>query len=92
MIDMIQKTPAMLGHTIANNVRIRRKARKISMKRLSEMSGVSYGSIKRFETSGEISLTSLLKIALVLDCADDFNELFTNNEPMSIQEIIDGNL
>ncbi|MCL2248589.1 MAG: hypothetical protein FWC13_04905 [Oscillospiraceae bacterium] len=62
------------------------------MKRLSEMSGVSYGSIKRFEASGEISLTALLKIALVLDCADDFENLFANSQPRSIQEIIDGNL
>jgi len=92
MINTTLKTPSALGHIISANVRTRRKARKISMKRLSEMSGVSYGSIKRFETSGEISLMSLLKIALVLDCADDFSKLFSNNEPMSIQEIIDGNL
>jgi len=92
MIDINFKTPTLLGHKISNNVRTLRKAHKISMKRLSEMSGVSYGSIKRFEASGEISLTALLKIALVLDCADDFENLFANSQPRSIQEIIDGNL
>ena len=78
--------------TIAMNVRTYRKARKLSMRRLSEMSAVSYGSMKRFEQTGEISLKSLLKIAIVLDCADTFEELFANIQPQSIQEIIDGKL
>ena len=86
------KTPHELGHIIAMNVRAKRKTQKLSLKRLSEMSGVSYGSMKRFESSGEVSLISLLKIAIVLDCADAFEQLFTSMEPQSIQEIIDGNL
>ena len=86
------KTPGELGRLIAQNVRERRKARKLSMKRLSEMTGVSHGSIKRFESSGMISLTSLLKIAIVLDCADEFEQLFARAMPASIQEILDGNL
>lgn len=35
-------------------------------KKLSDMSSVSYGSIKRFETTGQISLLSLTKIATAL--------------------------
>jgi len=83
--------PSELGHKIAANARAIRKKRKISQKRLSEMAGVSFGSIKRFEASGEISLKSLLKIAIVLDCAEVFAELFAQ-APLSIQEIIDGKL
>ena len=86
------KTPKVIGHTIAMNMRARRKSRSLSMNRLSELSGVSYGSIRRFESSGEISLTSLLKIAIILDCANEFTELFSASMPMSIQEIINGNL
>ena len=86
------KTPGELGHLIAQNVRARRKARKLSMKRLSEMTDVSLGSIKRFETSGMISLTSLLKIAIVLNCEEAFEQLFAHSSPQTIQEIIDGNL
>lgn len=37
---------------------------------------MSYGSIRRFEQTGEISLLSLVKIAKALDCLEDFNELF----------------
>ena len=85
-------TPGSIGQIIANNIRVLRKRRKISMERLSEVSGVSLGSIKRFESSGEISLKSLSKIAIVLDCADELEQLFTKDVPLSIQEIIDGNL
>ena len=84
------KTPKELSLIIAANVRKRRKGRKLSMQDLAEKSGVSYGSVKRFENCGEISLTSLLKIATVLDCADVFEELFAEQEIRSIQEIIEG--
>lgn len=84
------KTPKELSRIIAANVRKRRKERKLSMQDLAEKSGVSYGAVKRFESSGEISLLSLLKIATVLDCADGFEALFAEQEIHSIQEIIDG--
>ena len=61
---------------IVENEKKYRKALKISQKQLATRSGVSYASIRRFENTGEISLTSLLKIARVLDCLDDFKDLF----------------
>ena len=85
-------TPGELGKKIALNVRTLRKSQKLSIKQLSEVSGVSYGSLKRFESTGEISLHSLLKIAVVLDCSEAFGQLFVSEHPQSIQEIIDGNL
>jgi len=92
MIKMSLMTPSDIGFMIAGNLRNYRKSRKISMMRLSELSGVSFGSIRRFEKTGEISLIPLLKIATVLDCADDFMHLFKQPEPKSIKEIIDGQL
>ncbi len=54
------------------------------------MSGVSLGSLKRFELTGEVSLFSLTKIAIALRCEDELDNLFTNQTFTSIQEIIDG--
>ena len=52
--------------------------------------GVSLGSLKRFEQTGNISLDSLIKIAFVLNCQEDFESLFAKKGYSSIQEVIDG--
>ena len=49
---------------------------------------VSYGSIKRFETTGMISLLSLTKIAMALDMADELRDIFTSVPYRDIQEVI----
>ena len=67
-----QQTPPEIALALAANVRARRKERKLTQSGLAKLSGVSLGSIKRFESSGEISLKSLLNIAVVLDCEEDF--------------------
>lgn len=90
MINIFQKTPNEINRIIANNITNLRKRKKISQKELSLKSGVSYGSIRRFENEGEISLTSLTKIAIVLDVSEELEKLFSNVTFDSIQEIIDG--
>ncbi len=62
---------------IVNNVKARRKDWKLSQKELAERSGVSYASIRRFENNGEISFTSLLKIADALQSLNEFTTLFS---------------
>lgn len=68
-----------------------RKRRKISQKILSEKSGVSFGSIKRFETTGQISLISLTKLAIALGCSNEITEMFTDVPYLSIEEVISEN-
>lgn len=65
-----------------------RKRRKISQKELSEKSGVSFGSIKRFETTGQISLLSLTKLTIALGCSSEISELFTEVPYLSIEEVL----
>ena len=61
---------------------------KLTQEEFSKKSGVSFGSIKRFENTGEISLFSLIKIAIILDCEDEFLNLFQQKQYNSIEEII----
>ena len=56
MQNYIWETPEEINLKIADRLKNIRKRRRISQKKLSEISGVSYGSIKRFETTGQISL------------------------------------
>lgn len=84
----LRKTPPEIERQIAERIRGIRKRRKISQRRLSELSGVSLGSLKRFERSGEISLLSLIKIAIALDISEELERLFADVPPLSIEEII----
>ncbi len=88
--SFLSKTPGEIQKLIAERIRTIRRRRKISQKRMSELSGVSLGSVKRFEQSGEISFLSLIKIATVLDLNNELEHLFEDVPPLSIEEIIHG--
>lgn len=92
MISINMKTPQEMQQAIAGQVRAKRLALNLSQKTLAEKSGVSYGSLKKFERTGQISLESLLKLALNLRCMDDFNALFAPSMPdeaLSLDELMD---
>ncbi|MBQ8748934.1 MAG: helix-turn-helix transcriptional regulator [Clostridia bacterium] len=63
---------------LVERVKQRRKEKGFSQQELASRSGVSYASIRRFESKGDISLSSLLKIANAIGCLSDFNQLFKN--------------
>lgn len=84
----VWETAEEINGDLAKRIRNIRRRRKISQEELSRRSGVSYGSIKRFETSGQISLLSLTKIAMALDCAEEIKGLFTVVPYQSLEEVI----
>ena len=84
--------PNDMNRNIAKRMQARRKEQKLTQEQLSKKSDVSLGSLKRFEQTGEISLSSLIKIACALGCEDDFNSLFAKKSYASIQEVIDEQL
>ena len=88
MEQFIWETPEELDQKLAQRVRKIRKRRSITQEKLASISGVSYGSLKRFETTGQISLLSLTKIAIALDLADELRNIFTQVPYKDIQEVI----
>ena len=88
MDNFVWETAEELDEKIAGRVRNIRKRRLISQKRLSEISGVSYGSIKRFETTRQISLIHLTKIAMALDIADELRNIFSQIPYKNIEEVL----
>lgn len=87
-MTFVWETPEEINQKLAQRLKLLRKRRGISQLQLSEKSNVSYGSIKRFETTGQISLISLTKLCVALDCVDEIRQLFTNVEYASIEEVI----
>jgi len=88
MINLYQKTWTEINNNIAQKIVRLRKRKKITQKQLAAISGVSLGSLKRFEQSGEISLQSLTKIAIALDVENELEDLFNNVPFASIEEVI----
>lgn len=91
MSALVWETAEELNQKLAERVRNIRRRRFISQQKLADMSGVSYGSIKRFEQTGQISLLSLTRIAMALDIAGELRNLFTEVPYRDIQEVINEN-
>jgi len=64
MISVSMITASEMQKVIASRARDLRLELNLSQQTLSEKSGVSYGSLKKFEQTGQISLESLLKLAV----------------------------
>lgn len=80
-------SPSQLKREIAKQAKQRRLEINMSRKTLALRSKVPASTIKRFETSGDLSLDALLRIALVLDCLDQFTELFIARTPISLYKM-----
>ncbi len=91
MDALLWETPEEMTLNLAKRIRTVRKRRGISQQKLSQLSNVSYGTIKRFESTGKISLLSLTQIALALDCGNEIRNLFTSVPYKNIQEVINEN-
>ncbi len=90
MLSFLPKTPSEIQQNLKTNFKQKRKKLGFTQNDLANRSGVSLGSLKRFENSGQISLESLLKLALVLECLEEFDCLCGDKgeEFGSIEEII----
>lgn len=79
-------TEASITENLIKRVKSRRKEHKYTQQELSKRSGVSYASIRRFETTGDISLASLIKIAHAMNCLEDFNNLFKYEQITNLKD------
>ena len=86
------KTPNEIAKELVEKIKQQRKKLKISQIQLAAKSGVSLGSIKRFESKYEISLNSFIKILIALNLEGDLENLFTQKNYTSIDEVINGQL
>ncbi len=90
MLSFLPKNPNDMMQELKAKFKERRRMLGYIQKELATRSGVSLGSLKRFESSGQISLESLLKLALVLECLDDFEGVCETKEvmPKSMEDLL----
>jgi transcriptional regulator with XRE-family HTH domain len=83
------KTVQEVQAGIAGRFKARRLAMNLTQNELAARSGVTFSSLKRFEREGLIALDSLLNLALVLNCLDDFDKLATESPANSATQSLD---
>lgn len=78
----LNKKPADWMQEMAQRHKMLRKQAGFTQSELARRSGVSLGSLKRFETSGQISIQSLFLLIDVLGRLDDFDTILKPIENM----------
>jgi transcriptional regulator with XRE-family HTH domain len=71
---------------LAERFKAYRKKAKLTQLQLSDRSGVTYGTIKRFERTGKISLDNLWLLTIALDCDDQLDNLF-GEPPLTAKDL-----
>lgn len=80
--------PASIALGIAKRVRERRLEMNLTQQTLAKRSGVTLGTLKRFERDNEISLKHLLMLAVVLDATEEFDFLFSRGQFENIDQAL----
>ena len=83
-------TPADVQQQLAAGIKHRRRERKLSRNALAELTTVPPATIKRFESTGQISLRQFL---LLWQCVDRLDRLVALTEvprppPRSIEDVL----
>lgn len=81
------KSPGDMALELAKRLRQQRLAYAWTQVELAERAGVTVASLKRFETTGEISLIRLLQLCFTLHAIDDFEMLLREPVPKTMVDI-----
>ena len=83
-------TPTDLQRQLAAEVKRRRRARKLSRNAFAELTTVPPATIKRFETTGQISLRQFLLLWQCVDRLDRLSALIETPEPTprSVEDVL----
>lgn len=81
------KTETEILQDIAGRIRTLRVTQQLTQTELSTRAGVSLGTYRRFEQTGNIDLLRLIKIAQVLYREGDFDQLFQQTAETSLDAI-----
>jgi len=90
--DIILRLNATSPETIRLGIASRAKMRRLEMnftqKGLSARAGIPLPTYRRFETTGETSLSNLISIAFVLGMTPDLEKIFSERRYQNIDEVI----
>ena len=79
--------PGEMARSLADRAKALRLLRGWTRNTLALRAGVTFASLKRFETTGKASLQLVLKVALALARLDEFDKLLQPPPAQSIEEL-----
>jgi len=91
ILALIEQNPDSVLRSLAARVKARRLELDLTQKALAARAGLTFATYRRFESSGEISLRNLLKLALALDAVSGFEQLFTERRYESLDALLKSN-
>jgi transcriptional regulator with XRE-family HTH domain len=80
-------TPEKIALQLAERLKAARLASGFKQSTLAERAGVSLGSLRRFEQTGQASLYLVLRFAFTLHRLDDFADVLDESQPRSMAEL-----
>lgn len=83
------RLPGQAKRDVATREKERRKRLGYTQAQLADKAGLSLGSLRRFEQTGEISFASLVSLMYALGCQGELDNLFSKPAYRSIQEVLD---
>jgi len=86
--NVTPSSPESVKRGIAARARARRLEMNLTQQGMSARSGIPLATYRRFETSGEISISNLLLVAVVLGMISDFEKLFIEKRYQNIDDVI----
>ncbi|MBC7658641.1 MAG: helix-turn-helix transcriptional regulator [Chitinophagaceae bacterium] len=88
MLSINDKNAKEMQIHLGKSLKSLRLSKGLTLTTLEDMSGVKSASIKRFESIGEVSLKSLLKLAEGLGVLQKFEDILkVPNEAMTVDEL-----
>jgi transcriptional regulator with XRE-family HTH domain len=89
IIQINAVTPSEICKSVALRVKSRRLELNLTQSGLAARAGVNIETYRKFERTGEISLLSLVKLAIALDVTSDFAALFAQKQYQSLDDLLE---
>ena len=80
--------PSDVAEDLAIRLRARRLARNLTQEGLARRSGVALGTLKRFESSGAISLVSFIRLVVALGEEAGLERLLADEEFETLEQVL----
>ena len=74
---------------LAGRVKKARLEKRLTQIGLSRRSGVALGSLKKFESSGQISLVSFIRLITALEAEKAFEAVLKNDGPTTMDDLLE---